>query len=440
MRKLLLIIIILFSNYTFSQKVIQMNYENGIYTIPCKVNGIPMTFIFDTGASDVSISLTEAKFLFKQGLLDQSDIKEKVKYKIANGKIEEGTKIIIKEINIDGIILNNVEASIVHQLDAPLLLGQSAISKLGSIKLDGDKLIINSEKNVNLEFLGIDLTKNIEDLGFYLDDTKEVEKFIPIDFETLNISKNHFLEEFNFNIQRVIFNKQGKIVMILLQKTISNNKSNKEENIKKIYNTIVDKITNRYWIPEQKRERASVWESNYLQLGLNIEDNERVNVVYTPKDMVANKLHPEIIGESENELKASNKKDKFIDELRETSINFINKTLLEMSSGNHRWFARILENNLEFNNEIKIDNTVNQKEAVTANKSIAYNIMRIFFLNNEFKKIFLDCEFDNFVFNMQLTGNKYNNRVSSKMKISKENLENLYVPFTENEIIQILEK
>ena len=54
---------------TFSQKIIKLEKVNGIYKIPCKVNGILMNFIFDTGASDVSISLTEAMFLMKQGLL-----------------------------------------------------------------------------------------------------------------------------------------------------------------------------------------------------------------------------------------------------------------------------------------------------------------------------------------------------------------------------------
>jgi len=43
-----------------------MEKVNGVYTIPCKVNGIDMRFILDTGASNVTISLTEAKFLIKQ--------------------------------------------------------------------------------------------------------------------------------------------------------------------------------------------------------------------------------------------------------------------------------------------------------------------------------------------------------------------------------------
>ncbi len=127
---------------TYSQRIIKLEKINGIYKISCKVNGILMNFIFDTGASEVSISLTEAMFLMKQGLLRDEDIKEEVKYKLANGKVENGTKIILKQIDIDGLILEDIEASIVHNLDAPLLLGLNAISKLGKVVLEEDKLII----------------------------------------------------------------------------------------------------------------------------------------------------------------------------------------------------------------------------------------------------------------------------------------------------------
>lgn len=136
---------------TYSQKIIKLEKVNGIYKIPCKVNGILMNFIFDTGATDVSISLTEANFLMKQGLLRDEDIKEVVKYKLANGKVEKGTKIILKQIDIDGLILENIEASIVHNLDAPLLLGLNAISKLGRVVIEENKLIIYPKNIVSQE-------------------------------------------------------------------------------------------------------------------------------------------------------------------------------------------------------------------------------------------------------------------------------------------------
>jgi hypothetical protein len=36
-----------------------MRKEGGISIVPCKVNGLVLEFIFDTGAADVSLSLTE---------------------------------------------------------------------------------------------------------------------------------------------------------------------------------------------------------------------------------------------------------------------------------------------------------------------------------------------------------------------------------------------
>ncbi|MFZ4105339.1 hypothetical protein [Flavobacterium sp.] len=54
----------------------------------------------------------------------------------------------IKEIEFAGLKLNNVEASIVHETSSPLLLGQSVISRLGVIQLNGDELtILTEEKN-----------------------------------------------------------------------------------------------------------------------------------------------------------------------------------------------------------------------------------------------------------------------------------------------------
>ncbi len=122
-----------------SQTVIEMEKYNGVFVMPCKINGLSLKFIFDTGASDVSISLTEALFMLKNGYLSEKDLIGTEYYRIANGDIQEGTKIILKEIEIGNLKLFNIQASIVHSLSAPLLLGQSALSKLGNIQFDYNK-------------------------------------------------------------------------------------------------------------------------------------------------------------------------------------------------------------------------------------------------------------------------------------------------------------
>ena len=119
-----------------AQTVIKMKREGGVSKVPCKVNGLSLSFIFDTGASEVSISLTEARFMFKNGYLMKSDILGTANFMDANGDISEGVTINLKEIEIGGLKLYNVRASIVKNSNAPLLMGQSAISKLGIVQID----------------------------------------------------------------------------------------------------------------------------------------------------------------------------------------------------------------------------------------------------------------------------------------------------------------
>ena len=132
------------SNYTKRDKsvsserktIIKMKKINGVYEIPTEINGIPMTFIFDTGAGLISISETEATFLYKQGKLFKEDIIGTSNFIDANGDISEGTIINLKTVKIGNRILRNVKASVVHNLGAPLLMGQSALEYFGKIAID----------------------------------------------------------------------------------------------------------------------------------------------------------------------------------------------------------------------------------------------------------------------------------------------------------------
>jgi len=113
--------------------------EGNTYMLPCKVNGLPINFIFDTGASSVTLSKKQANFMLKNGYLKRSNIRGKQNYQTANGSISTGTVITIEKIVIGGVPLYNVEATIIDNDNAPLLLGQSALSKLGKIQIDYKK-------------------------------------------------------------------------------------------------------------------------------------------------------------------------------------------------------------------------------------------------------------------------------------------------------------
>lgn len=164
MRKTALIIFLIsMCHPLFSQTIIKMKREGGVSIIPCKVNSLELELIFDTGASDVSISLTEANSMFKNGKLTNGDIIGMANYVDANGGITEGVVINIKEIEIAGLKMTNIKASVVKNLDAPLLLGQTAISKLGKIQLDlnSNTLTILKGKG-NYDFSTYSLTDKID--------------------------------------------------------------------------------------------------------------------------------------------------------------------------------------------------------------------------------------------------------------------------------------
>jgi clan AA aspartic protease (TIGR02281 family) len=115
---------------------------SGTYEIPCKINELKLNLIFDTGASDITISKTEAEFMLKNDYLSKNDITGTSSYMIANGDIEIGTTIVFRKVDFGGLILKNVKASVIENKNAPLLFGQSALSKYGKITIDNDKKII----------------------------------------------------------------------------------------------------------------------------------------------------------------------------------------------------------------------------------------------------------------------------------------------------------
>ncbi len=121
---------------------IPFDKENGICKVKCKINGLPLHFVFDTGASDVTLSMVEATFMMKNGYLTGKDVIGNQRYIDANGDVSVGTVINLKDVNFGGKSLTNVRASVVRNQKAPLLLGQSVLGRLGKIEIDNSKNVI----------------------------------------------------------------------------------------------------------------------------------------------------------------------------------------------------------------------------------------------------------------------------------------------------------
>lgn len=115
---------------------IRMVKENGVYYVPIEVNGLKLSFIFDTGASSILLSSAEAIVMYRQGLISDDDVLGSSQMQDATGGISTGVVVNLRTVKIGDIMLNNIQAAVVDNIQAPLLLGQTALSKFGKVSLD----------------------------------------------------------------------------------------------------------------------------------------------------------------------------------------------------------------------------------------------------------------------------------------------------------------
>ena len=128
------------SNYrSLDEKMeqIKLKFQNGVYLVPIKLNNtISMDFVLDLGASNVSISPDIFLVLYRAGTIQESDFIGSQTYQFADGSTAKSSVFNIRSIQIGDKEIKDVRASISNSLSAPLLLGQSAMKKLDSYRID----------------------------------------------------------------------------------------------------------------------------------------------------------------------------------------------------------------------------------------------------------------------------------------------------------------
>ncbi|MCM1502071.1 MAG: tetratricopeptide repeat protein [Bacteroidales bacterium] len=128
----------------YVERVVEVPFvrANGVTKVKCSINGLPLQFILDTGASTVSISSLEATFMYKNDYLTSKDIVGKSTFVDANGDISVGTVINLSNVTFAGLELEDVRATVVSNDKAPLLLGQTVLSRLGKVEIDYEANVI----------------------------------------------------------------------------------------------------------------------------------------------------------------------------------------------------------------------------------------------------------------------------------------------------------
>jgi aspartyl protease family protein len=126
--------------------IVKVKKSNGVYSVPVELNGVlKIDFIFDSGASDVSISPDVAMTLLRTGTIKKEDWLEGAYYKFADGSVAKSKRFKLSSIKVGNKIIRDVTCSISNSIDAPMLLGQSVLSRFGKYTFDNvnQKLIID---------------------------------------------------------------------------------------------------------------------------------------------------------------------------------------------------------------------------------------------------------------------------------------------------------
>lgn len=106
----------------------------GHFKAPGEINGVPVTFLLDTGATYVALSA---------GLADRLELERgrHVWFNTANGRVQ-GTLVDLDSVSLGGIRLDNVQGSVSPNMeDDTVLLGMSFLSHL-AIEIRGGEMVL----------------------------------------------------------------------------------------------------------------------------------------------------------------------------------------------------------------------------------------------------------------------------------------------------------
>ena len=107
----------------------------GTFVVPVQINdAITLKFTLDSGASDVSIPADVVSTLIRTGTISRDDFIGARTYVLADGSTVPSAEFRIRSLRLGSMTLHNVVGSLAHD-DAPLLLGQSFLSRLKTCRL-----------------------------------------------------------------------------------------------------------------------------------------------------------------------------------------------------------------------------------------------------------------------------------------------------------------
>lgn len=131
----------------YSDNIVEVpfDYDNsGLKVVKVKINNtLTIDMIIDSGCSSTLISLAEADYLWKKGVLTKNDFKGVSKARLANGGIAENLVFNLKELVIgEKIVVRDVEVMVSDNVNSGLLLGNEVLDRAASYTVDKTAQVI----------------------------------------------------------------------------------------------------------------------------------------------------------------------------------------------------------------------------------------------------------------------------------------------------------
>lgn len=118
---------------------IPMIQDGGTFAVPVTINGqLTLTFIVDSGASDVSIPADVVLTLLRTETITDADFLGKQAYRMADGSTVPSQRFVIRSLKVGNKVLENVTGSIAP-VQGSLLLGQSFLGSFQSWSIDNQR-------------------------------------------------------------------------------------------------------------------------------------------------------------------------------------------------------------------------------------------------------------------------------------------------------------
>ena len=112
--------------------------KSGLITAPCILNGFTATFVFDSKLR-AQISVEETLRLLRNGAITKDDFLGDPEEVLAEGTVANRALFLVKDFTIANETISNVEFMVNDNLEHPLLIGNSVLSRFGDYTIDTEK-------------------------------------------------------------------------------------------------------------------------------------------------------------------------------------------------------------------------------------------------------------------------------------------------------------